>query len=142
MLSFIPAIGQVTKTGRGIPNDPYILKWKVTNVDTVIQMPTIETGNKLLKNYVCLWQIHYSGASVSDSKVYPVIASLAGDSMRCVDAVDTTLCILSGTGVAPYWKNLTFVAQNSPGVYYGFRFSKGTTRPSWIWFIQSYKNIQ
>ena len=140
LLAFsISMIGQVTETGRGIPADPYILKWKVSNVDTVINMPTNETNNRLLKNYTIFWQVHYSGTGTSNCNVYPVHAAATGDSMRCIMDVDTTLTVLNGTGVAPNWKNKVFYGADAPGTNFGFRFTTGSIRPDWIWFYQIYK---
>lgn len=131
--------GQVTQTGNGTPVNPYVLRWKVSNVDTTINMPTNETSNRLLKNYTVFWQVHYSGTGTSDCNVYPVHAAAPGDSMRCVMDVDTTKTVLNGTGYAPNWKNKVFYGADSPGTIFGFHFTTGSTRPAYIWFYQIYK---
>jgi hypothetical protein len=148
LLAFtLTMFGQVTVTGKGSPGNPYIVKLRCPNKDTLIGMPT-NTANKMAasslfgldKNYVFGWQVHYKHMNATTAKVYPLQAAYPGDSLACIMAVDTTtdglLNASSGTG------NWFFEGPYVAATQYWFQYRKGTATSGWVWFIQSFKPVQ
>ncbi len=146
LLAFtLSMFGQVTVTGKGTPGNPYIIKWKVTNKDTIIASPTNTTEKMqasalygLGRNYVFAWQLHWKSMDQTTAKVYPLHAAYPGDSLQCMMAVDTTTSGLlnSATG------NHMFEGPYSSASQYWFQYRKGTATSGWLWIIQSFKPVQ
>lgn len=148
LLAFtLSMFGQVTVSGKGTPGNPYIVKMKVPNKDTLIASPTNTTEKMpasalygLGRNYVFSWQIHYKAMNATTAKVYPLHAAYPGDSLACMMAVDTTTAGLlnSSTGAG----NHIFEGQFTSGTQHWFQYRKGTATSGWVWFIQSFKPVQ
>lgn len=134
--------GQVTVSGRGIPADPYILKWRVTNVDTTFASPTNAVSPGVTKNYVFVWQVHYSGLTGSTGKIYPLTAASVADTLQTIP-IDTTnsVCLLLMTDPVK-WRNRQFIGGylSTPALWW--HYSKGSnTAGGWIWIYQVFKPL-